>query len=354
MLNPCEISVVDRRHPEFPANVLPQVFAAPIAHVERRVGENEIGLEVGMQIRPEAIGVARAEIGVNAANGEVHPRQFPGGVVGFLPVNRDVAHAPAVFFHEFFRLHEHAARTAARIEHAAFVGFQHGDEHLHDALRGVELAAALAFRAGEFAEKVFIDAPEHVLGLRRRFVEADVADDVHEAAEPDFVEAGPGVIARQHAFERRILALNRAHRVVNDFADLGRFGFGLDGVPAGFGRQPEDIRGEIFVAILGGVGALRFVLDEPFALGIGEAEQQLLAFFLEGVGDVFQEDQAEADVLVFGGVHVPAHLVGGGPKLGFEVEGGAVGRFLMITLSHDVTNCALEIGQRQCLERLKF
>ena len=103
MLNPGVVGVVHRRHPEFPAHVLPQVFAAPIAHVERRIGENEIGLEVGMQIRAEAVGVARAEIGVNAANGEIHPRQFPGGVVGFLPVNRDVAHASAVFFHEFFR-----------------------------------------------------------------------------------------------------------------------------------------------------------------------------------------------------------------------------------------------------------
>src|SRR5206468_3854252 len=113
---------------------------------------------------------------------------------------------------------------------------------LDDALRGVELAAALAFRAGELAEKVFIDATEHVLGLRRRFVEADVADDVHESAEPNFVEAGPGVIARQHPFERGILALNRTHRVIYDFADLRRFSFGFDGVPAGFGWEPENIR----------------------------------------------------------------------------------------------------------------
>ena len=75
-------------------------------------------------------------------------------------------------------------------------------------------------------------------------------------------------------------------------------------------------------------GALRFVLDEPFALGIGEAEKELLAFFLECVGDVFEEDEAKADVLVFRSVHVPAHLVGSGPKLGFKVERGAVGRFL--------------------------
>ena len=40
----------------------------------------------------------------------------------------------------------------------------------------------------------------------------------------------------QHAFERGVLALNRAHRVVNDLADLRRLGLGLDVVPAGFGR----------------------------------------------------------------------------------------------------------------------
>src|SRR6266404_5098266 len=79
MLNPRVVGVVHGWHPEFPAHVLPQVFAAPIAHVERRVGEDEIGLEVGMQILPETVGVARAEIGVNAANGEIHPRQFPSG-----------------------------------------------------------------------------------------------------------------------------------------------------------------------------------------------------------------------------------------------------------------------------------
>src|SRR6059036_3554891 len=64
MLNPGVVGVVHRRHPEFPAHVLPQIFAAPIAHVERRVGENEIGLEVGMQIRAKTVGATLAEIGV--------------------------------------------------------------------------------------------------------------------------------------------------------------------------------------------------------------------------------------------------------------------------------------------------
>jgi hypothetical protein len=45
---------------------------------------------------------------------------------------------------------------------------------------------------------------------------------------------------------------------------------------------------------------------------------------LEGVGNVFEEDEAEDDVLVVGGVHVAAELVGGLPEGLLEAEVGAV------------------------------
>jgi hypothetical protein len=49
----------------------------------------------------------------------------------------------------------------------------------------------------------------------------------------------------------------------------------------------------------------------------------------EGVGDVFEEDQAEDGVLVNGGVEVRPQLVGGGPELLVELAeeglGGGVG-----------------------------
>ncbi len=55
------------------------------------------------------------------------------------------------------------------------------------------------------------------------------------------------------------------------------------------------------------------------------AGEELGAVFLEGVGDVFEEDEAEDDVLVFRRVHVVAQLVGGEPELGLEAEvGGGV------------------------------
>jgi len=44
--------------------------------------------------------------------------------------------------------------------------------------------------------------------------------------------------------------------------------------------------------------------------------------FFEGVGDVFEEDEAEDDVLVFRRVHVVAQLVGGEPERGLEADGG--------------------------------
>ena len=37
--------------------------------------------------------------------------------------------------------------------------------------------------------------------------------------------------------------------------------------------------------------------------------------FLEGVGDVFEEDEAQDDVLVLGGAHVPAEFVRRLPEL---------------------------------------
>jgi hypothetical protein len=54
---------------------------------------------------------------------------------------------------------------------------------------------------------------------------------------------------------------------------------------------------------------------------------------LEGVGNVFEEDQAEDDVFVVGGVHVAAEFVRGLPEGLLEAEVGAVlGLFVRIGL----------------------
>ena len=54
-----------------------------------RIGEDEVGLEVGVTVVVE--GVAVGNLAVNAANREVHFGKPPGGVVALLAVNADVA-----------------------------------------------------------------------------------------------------------------------------------------------------------------------------------------------------------------------------------------------------------------------
>ena len=162
VLHPGEVGVAARGQAELPARVV--VFAEPVGVVEGRVGEDEVYSQVGMEIAPEGVGLLFAEVGFDAADGEVHHGEAAGGGVVLLAVDADVAEPAAVGFDEFFRLHEHAAGTAAGIVNAAFVGREHFDEKTDDALRGVELAAFLALGAGELAEEVFVDATEQVKG----------------------------------------------------------------------------------------------------------------------------------------------------------------------------------------------
>ena len=74
----------------FPALVVFQQFAAPVAVVEGRIGEDVIGLEVRVQVAVEAVGVFLAEVVLDLPDGEVHLGQPPGGVVGFLAEDADV------------------------------------------------------------------------------------------------------------------------------------------------------------------------------------------------------------------------------------------------------------------------
>ena len=122
----------------------------------------------------------------------------------------------------------------------------------------------------------------------------------------------PAIVFGQHAFQPRVVALDGNHGVVNDFADGGLLGVGLKMRPARIGGHPEDVFGFVFVGVF-----------RVFAFVVALAGDEPGAVFLEGVGDVFQEDEAEDNMLVFRRIHVVAKLVGGKPELGFEAEIGA-------------------------------
>ena len=141
--------------------------------------------------------------------------------------------------------------------------------------------------------------------------EFDGGDDVDEFAEALFVEAGAGVVLGEDAFEARVVALEGDHGVIHGLADGGKFGRPLEVGPTGLGGHPKDVLGLVFVGVFGiGPGVVALTGEE------------LGAVFLKGVGDIFEEDQAEDDVLVFRRVHVVAELVGGEPELGLKADGG--------------------------------
>ena len=195
------------------------------------------------------------DVGADAADGEVHVGQAPGGVVGLLAVDADVAEAAAVLLDELLAADEHAARAAAGVVDAALVRRQHLDEHADDAAGRVELAALLALGAGELGEEVLVDAAEDVLGAIRRAAEADVADTrliswARRALSRPGRAKSLGRTPLRVGFSRSMASMASS----TDAADRGLGGLRLEVGPAGLARDPEDAGGLVLVGVLG-VGA---------------------------------------------------------------------------------------------------
>jgi hypothetical protein len=153
------------------------------------MGDYIVGLEVGIAVVVE--GVAVGDLAIDAADGQIHLVESSGGVVGFLAVDADLADTTAVLLDELFGLDKHAAGATAGVVDTALVGSQHLDQQTDDAGRGVELAALLAFGAGELGEKIFVDAAEDVLAAPGLVAQANVADQIDELAETLLVQARP-------------------------------------------------------------------------------------------------------------------------------------------------------------------
>ena len=102
------------------------------------------------------------------------------------------------------------------------------------------------------------------------------------------------------------------------------------GLPACFIGHPKDIFLGVVVAYFQLGGDILFVLfaaniavvrrvHEVIVGGIGELRAQLALTLLEGIGDVFEKDQAEHYVLVNRGVQSRAQLVSRCPELLFKI-----------------------------------
>ena len=180
MLDPGVVGIPGGRGAVLPATVATELIAGPVAVVEGRVGDNEVGFQVFVGVVEEGAFVVPPNLGgVDAPDGEVHLGQPPGGEITFLSVDGDIVYPALVVLDEFFGLNEHASGAAAGVEYPAFVGLEHFHQKIDDTSGGVELTAFFAFGEGEFAKEVFKDVTEDVGGTGGGVSQCDVADEVN-------------------------------------------------------------------------------------------------------------------------------------------------------------------------------
>lgn len=141
-----------------------------------------------------------------------------------------------VTFNEFVRLHEHAARAAARVVDDPLVRLDELGDKLNDAGGRVELAVLLRAADGERLQEVLIHASDKVF-LVVAFL-ADLGDLVYERLNGALGRAERGEQAqRQRALKRGVRLLRLAHGIVDDGGDrVVACVVDKVGPPCGFGQ----------------------------------------------------------------------------------------------------------------------
>ena len=305
VFDPCEVRVACRREAVLPARVFLQLFLAPVLEVEGRVRHDEVEAFVGMQVVEERIFVVFAEVCVDAADGHVHFRHFPGVGVGLLSVNAYIVAVAAMVLDKLDALHEHAAGAAARVIDAfAFARLEDFDDGFHDACGGVEFAALHAFVTRELRDAVFVGAAEQILA-RFGVAHVHVAEHIDHIAEYTLVEVGGRVVLWEHAFERLVVLLDFDHRLVENLADFGGVSSLGDFGPAGVLRNKEDVFAHVFVKIF----------FETFTFG-----DELVVAFFECGRNVAQEDEPGENFAVVRCGDMPPKFASGVPDLLFKAE----------------------------------
>jgi len=94
----------------------------------------------------------------------------------------------------------------------------------------------------------------------------------------------------------RVVAFDAGHGVIHELADGAMLDLRLQMRPTCLGRHPEDVLRAVLIRVLKVVALRLFGLKNS-------------VLFLEGIGDVLEKNNAEDDVLVFGGIHAAAQCV---------------------------------------------
>lgn len=122
---------------------------------------------------------------------------------------------------ELGTLHKHTPAAAARVKHAAFVGFEHFDEELHHAGGRVKLAAFFAFSQSKLAQEVLEHPAKQVFALGFTGTQGSGSNEVHEAAEALLVQFFLSVGLRKYAAQRGVIFLDGIHGIVQVLTNGG-------------------------------------------------------------------------------------------------------------------------------------
>ena len=262
-----------------------------------------------MEVVGKGVGVVGTQIGTQSPDCQVHNGHFPGVGIGFLTVNGNGVSFAGMVGDEPGRLDKHSSGTATGvIDPGIAVGFQDGHKGVDNAGGGVELSAAFAFFFGKLGNAVFVSAAQKI-AVAFGFAHVHVGKKINDVSQNLFVQVGAGVIFGQHAFESFVVGFDSPHGVVDDDADFRFVGGGSDFCPAGGFRYKENVFFKI------GIG----VIFKTVAF-----QNKLIVFFLESGGNVFQENQSDDDVAVFGSGDMPPKDTGGILDLFFKTDVGSV------------------------------
>ena len=251
MLYPCIVGIPHRGNAVLPATVGAQQVPTPVTHVERRIGNDVIGLQILVGIVQERSFVVPFDLRtVNSPDGQVHLAQAPGGLVTLLSVYGNVICSSSVFRYEFLRLHEHASRATARVKDPALEGLQHLDQKLYNTSGRIELSALLPLGKSKFPQEILKHMAEDISAPGFGIAKGDVAHQVYQFPEACGVKVLTCVNLGQDAFEGRIFLLYGIHSLVHDLADVDLLGLGEQQGPAGLRWYKKHIFRLVFIFIL--------------------------------------------------------------------------------------------------------
>ena len=140
---------------------------------------------------------------------------------------------------------------------------------------------------------------------------ADVGKEVNHIAKPPLVQFRAGKILRQNVLQPLVFLFNGTHGVINRCADFLRMCFVFNVIPPRALWYEEDTLRGVLVDIL----------LEAVALC-----DQLLMLLLETIGNVFEENQPQYHVFVFGCIHITAQHTRCIPNLFFKADIGIISR----------------------------